>query len=277
MDDIRFGLMVRAVRVRLRLRQSDLARLAGVSPTTISRIEHGRLDAVAVGTLRRVAAVLEIRIDLVPRWRGGELDRVVGARHSALHELVARDLEGRPGWLSAPEVSFSQYGERGVIDRLLYHPARRALCVIELKTEIVDVNELIGTLDRKVRLAPEIARKRGWDVPPGVVASAWLIVAESRTNRRRVHEHRAVFRSAYPLDGRSVASWLADPDRVIHCLSFWPDSHGRKVGRGITSVRRVTRARPRAERARAAGSPGLGEPNRRSDRAQLSGGGDLTK
>lgn len=277
MDDVRFGLMVRAIRIRMRLRQEDLARLAGVSPTTISRIEHGRLDGVPIGTLRRVAAVLEIRLDLVPRWRGGELERVVGARHSALHELVARDMETRPAWVSVPEVSFSHYGERGVIDRLMYHPGRAALVVIELKTEIVDVNEVIGTLDRKVRRAPEIARQRGWDVPRDVVASAWLIVADSRTNRRRVHEHRAVLRSAYPLDGRSIASWLADPDRVIGCLSFWPDPHGRKVGRGITSVRRVTRAGSRTDRGAGAPSRAPKGRNQGSERAKLSGGGDLAR
>jgi transcriptional regulator with XRE-family HTH domain len=254
MDDIRFGSVVRAVRVRLRLRQADVARMAGISPTTISRIEHGRLDEIALGTLRRVAAVLEIRVDLVPRWRGGELDRLMGARHSALHELVARDLAARPDWMSLPEVSFSHFGERGVIDRLIYHPVRRALGVIELKTDIVDVNEVVGTHDRKVRLAPEIARARGWDVPRGVTASAWLIVADSRTNRRRVQAHEAMLRSAYPLDGRSIASWLADPDRVIRCLSFWPDSHGRNVGRGITAVRRVVLPRPRSGRGPGAAS-----------------------
>ena len=249
MDDIRFGAVARAVRIRLRLRQADVARLSGVSPTTISRIEHGRLDEIALATLRRVAAVLEIRVELVPRWRDGELDRLISAHHSALHELVARDLAARPGWTSLPEVSFSQFGERGVIDRLMYHPGRRALAVIELKTAIVDVNELVGTHDRKVRLAPEIARARGWDVPRDVVASAWLIVAEGRTNRRRVHAHQAMLRSAYPLDGRSIGSWLADPDRVIRCLSFWPNSHGRNVGRAVTAVRRVAGPRPRSGRA----------------------------
>ena len=44
----------------------------------------------------------------------------------------------------APEVSFSIYGERGVIDILAWHPGRRALLIIELKTDIVDVNELVG-------------------------------------------------------------------------------------------------------------------------------------
>ena len=42
-------------------------------------------------------------------------------------------------------------------------PDRRALLVIELKTAIVDVGELLGTFDRKVRNAGEVARRLGWD------------------------------------------------------------------------------------------------------------------
>jgi len=55
--------------------------------------------------------------------------------------------------------------------------------VIELKTAIADVNELLGTADRKRRLAAQVARERGWD--PRTV-SQWLIVADTRTNRRRL-------------------------------------------------------------------------------------------
>ena len=49
-------------------------------------------------------------------------------------------------------MSFSIFGERGVIDVAAWNAEHRALLVIELKTDIVDVNELVGTFDRKVRL-----------------------------------------------------------------------------------------------------------------------------
>jgi transcriptional regulator with XRE-family HTH domain len=244
MDDIRFGALVRRLRIRARLRQVDLGRLARVSRSTISRIERGHLGTVSFDVLRRVAAALEIRVDLVPRWRGGDLDRFLNARHSRLHELVARHLAGLPSWTFLPEVSFAIYRDRGVIDILCFHAGRNALLVIELKTDIVDVNELVGTLDRKVRLAIEIARERGWAVTRETTVSAWLIVAESRTNRRRVSEHRTMLRAAFPSDGRSIAGWLADPRRPVRALSFWPDSHPGNVGSGLTAVRRVQRRRP---------------------------------
>jgi transcriptional regulator with XRE-family HTH domain len=181
MDDQRFGATIRAIRIRRRLRQEDLAQLAGVSRATVSRLERGHLDTVSLASIRAVAKALDVRVDLMPRWRGGDLDRLLNARHSALHEQVARSFARLPGWLAEPEVSFAIHGERGIIDILAWHSARRALLVIELKTEIADVNELVGTIDRKRRLADKVARERGWDVGAGVTTSAttsvWVIVA----------------------------------------------------------------------------------------------------
>jgi len=88
---------------------------------------------------------MDVRIDLVPRWREGDLDRLRNRAHSSLHESVARMFgEAWSAWILAPEVSFSIYGERGVIDILVWHPGRRSILVVELKTDIVDVNELSG-------------------------------------------------------------------------------------------------------------------------------------
>ena len=96
-----------------------------------------------------------------------------------MHELVAKSFRALPAWVAEPEVSFAIRGERGVIDILAWHPARQMLLVIELKTDIADINELVGTADRKRRLAVEVAIERGWiargGAPPSV--SVWIIVA----------------------------------------------------------------------------------------------------
>ena len=105
---------------------------------------------------------------------------MLNARHSALHELVARAFRsGLPDWVLAPEVSFSIWGERGVIDILAWHPSQRAILVTELKTDIADANEMVGTVDRKRRLAARVARERGWDP---VTISVWVIVSGVSTN-----------------------------------------------------------------------------------------------
>jgi transcriptional regulator with XRE-family HTH domain len=238
MDDIRLGTAIRLVRQRRGWRQQDLATRAGVSQSFVSRIELGRVGPQSIDSVRALAAALEIRVDLVPRWRAGDLDRSLNGRHSALHESVARMFRDQlPGWILAPEVSFAIYGERGVIDILAWHPGRRALLLIELKTELVDMNELLGTLDRKRRLARRIAQERGWDP---VSFSAWLIVSASRTNRRRANAHEAMLRAALPADSRTIRRWLREPVAPVGAVSFWTDIHA--VG-GRPSLRPIRRVR----------------------------------
>ncbi|HET7676281.1 MAG TPA: hypothetical protein VFK38_00350, partial [Candidatus Limnocylindrales bacterium] len=166
--------------------------------------------------------------------------------HSALHESVARDLGRRGGWVLAPEVSFSMYGERGAIDILAWHPARRALLVIELKTVLVDVQEVVATLDRKRRLAPRIAAERGWEAE---TVSPWLVLVDRSTNRHRVAAHRATLRAALPADGRVMRGWLRRPTGPIAALSLWPNSSGSNAGARVAGVQRATRARGGRDRA----------------------------
>ena len=252
MDDLRFGAVVRAVRIRRGWRQVDLAEKARVSPSTISRIERGHFDRLSLVVIRRVAAALDIRVDLIARWRAGDLDRLLNAKHSALHEQVARMFRADlPAWIMEPEVSFAVYGERGVIDILAWHSGRRALLVIELKTDIVDVNDLVGGVDRKRRHARTVAMARGWD--PATV-SVWVIVAAGRTNRARVAAHGAMLRAAYPTDGRGIMRWLRDPAASVAALSMWQNVQPGTAMADLSSVRRVrSRNRGPVERDRRVG------------------------
>jgi hypothetical protein len=131
-------------------------------------------------------------------------------------------------------VSFSIWGERGVIDLLLWHPGRRALLIIEFKTELVDVGDLLGTMDRRRRLAAKIVEPRGWR--PRVV-STWVILADSRTNARRIAEYRTVLRTAFPAGAREIRRWLRDPVGQMSALSMWSD----RAARPLIPTRRVRR------------------------------------
>jgi transcriptional regulator with XRE-family HTH domain len=105
MDDSQFGTVFRAVRQRLGWRQIDVAIRSGVSQSVVSRIERGHVGPQSIDSVRAVAHALEIRVSLVAQWRGGDLDRLINRRHSALHESVARMFRDElPAWVLAPEV-----------------------------------------------------------------------------------------------------------------------------------------------------------------------------
>jgi transcriptional regulator with XRE-family HTH domain len=239
MDSAKVGRAFRAVRIRLGWRQQDVADKANVHRSTISLIERGHWTKLSHDVLMRVAAVLEIRITLQANWRGGDLDRLINADHSAMHEIVGQLFDGLAEWVRQPEVSFAIYAERGVIDILAFHEATGALLVIELKTIIADANDLVGRVDRKVRLAAKVAAERGWAAKS---VSAWVVVAETRSNRRRLAAHRSMLRSAFPDDGRALRAWLASPGRPVRALSFLPLANGGSVSRGHAGLKRVRRA-----------------------------------
>lgn len=239
----RVGSTLRAVRRRRGLRQVDVAAAAGVSSATVSRLERGHLAWFTFGMTVRVAAALDVRLDVVPRWRGGELDRLLNAGHSAMHERLAERFAGLPAWQVVPEASFSMYGERGAVDILGWHSARGMLLVVELKTEIVDVQDLLASVDRKRRLAARIGAERGWACRRAST-SAWVVVADGRTNRARLARHASVLRTAFPTDGRTMAGWLADPRIPLAALSFMQIVQP-------PNARQAREARPRARGGRA--------------------------
>jgi transcriptional regulator with XRE-family HTH domain len=239
-DDTRVGRSFRAVRIRRRLRQQDVAESAGMSRSQVSLIERGHLDAMSLRALRQAARVLEITLDVNARWRGGELDRLVNGAHSLLAEDVAAYVATLPGWVVLPEVSYSIYGERGIVDLVAWHDATRTLLIIELKTLVVDVNELTGKVDAKRRLGAAIVASRGWQ--PARVG-VWVVVAQDRTNERRVQTHHSLLRAAFPHNGHAVRHWLASPHGELSALSMWrardESGAGRVPRQRVRTARRV--------------------------------------
>jgi transcriptional regulator with XRE-family HTH domain len=241
MDASKAGRSVRALRVRANLRQADVEEAAGVPRAVVARIERGDIARVRFGQLLAVAASLHADLELFLRWNGTDLDRLLNAGHSAMHEVVAAMLLAA-SWETVPERSLSIWGERGVIDIVAWHAATRTLLVVELKTEIVDVQRLIGTVDRYRRLAPEIAKDLGWK-PDRV--GVWVAVSNGTTSRRRLAEHGTVLRAAFPTDGRTVPGWLRNPTGSLRALSFISDA---RVAHRIAarSSRRRVRSSPTA-------------------------------
>jgi transcriptional regulator with XRE-family HTH domain len=238
MNDLAVGRALRAIRIRKWWRPEDLAAAARTSRWTVARVESGRIEELAVARIRRIVDALGARLDLVLRWQGADLDRLLNARHSALHAAVMRLFDDLEGWTLTAEVSFSIYGERGIIDILAWHAPSRTLLIIELKTEIVDVNDVMGTMDRRRRLAPQIARERGLD--PARIG-VWVIVEDLPSNHRRLAANQSVLRAAFPSDGRTMRRWLdapAGPVAALNFLSIEQRAHLKPSSAGFKRVRR---------------------------------------
>lgn len=239
-DARRVGRSLRALRIRAGRRQFDVAAPLGVSRQLVSKVERGLLDDVQVGTVRRIGESLGASVELAVRWHGENLDRLLDEAHAGLVEQVVTRLESL-GWETAVEVSFSIRGERGAIDVMGLARSTACVLVVEVKSVVPDAGSTLFTLDRKARLAPEVARDLGW--PRGSV-SRLLVVGESSTARRRVAALAAVFRTAFPVRGRAVVGWLARPSGSMAGLLFLPFAT-----RGSTRQRVTGRQRVRAPRA----------------------------
>ena len=143
-----------------------------------------------------------------PRWRGGELPRLVDARHAALVEQVVARLASRR-WEVAVEYTFSKFGERGSVDVIGWRAAERALVIVEVKSELDDMQNMLSVLDRKVRLVPPlVATDRGWTA---AVVGVILVLPEGSTFRDGVARFQATFAAALPSRAVEIRSWIAQP------------------------------------------------------------------
>jgi transcriptional regulator with XRE-family HTH domain len=241
MDDRQLGLTVRLLRHRRGWRQIDLAVRAGVSASLVSLLEGGRADRLSVLAIRAITRALGITLRWDVGYRRAELDLLRDRHHAAIAEWLAGFLT-RLGWQVAAEVSFNQYGDRGRIDLLAYEPVSRTLLVIEIKTAIADIQELLGGINVKVRVAGVPANRLGWR-PARVIPM--LVVAETTTNRRRLVAHARLF-AHFSLRGRAIRPWLRQPHAAPDgILLVTKQPNANHVG-----VRRAGRQRVRVPIAR---------------------------
>ena len=246
MDDVRVGSVFRAVRIRRGLRQADVAAAGGVSQTVVSTVENGDLERVSLRSIRTVAAALGISLPFAPRWRGSDLAKLLDEKHAAIVDALVRRIAAL-GWVVRPEHTFNVQGERGSIDVLAWHPACRAVLVIEVKTVVVDLQDLLASMDRKRRLAGPIARELGWNP---IRVGTLLVMPEETQARHAVDRFRSVFDVAYPDRGRLVQRWLRSPDRdmrgVLFLLNFGHNGPKRRPG-GSRRVRPMRSGRSAVE------------------------------
>jgi transcriptional regulator with XRE-family HTH domain len=221
MDDARIGRALRALRRRRGLRQSEVAVAAGVSQSTVSDVESGRVARLPMATIRRIFAAVDAGFEGTVLWRGAGLDRLLDARHAALVAASVRRLGGL-GWETRVETTYSVFGERGSIDVMGAFVAMRAVLVEEVKSEIASLEETLRKLDEKVRLARERIAERAFGWRPESVGRV-LVLPDSTTSRRRVLALDPVLRVAFPDRGSAVRVWLRSPSGDLSGILFQPD------------------------------------------------------
>lgn len=230
--------LLRMGRVRLDLRQSDVSDRSGLSRASIASHELGTIEGATVRALRQHAEAVGLTLEITLRGQTGEI--VKDEEHAMLTQWVKRQLDPM-GWTTDAEASYSVYGERGRIDLLGWHADRRIVLIDEQKTDLPDVQDVLGSLDVKERLARRIAAERGWHADSVAVL---LVVTRTSRNLRTVRRFEALF-SRYNLRGAEAARWLRDPHGPARLLLFVPPSAvGRATWRnGRQRVRRPPRSR----------------------------------
>jgi len=236
MDVIRFGLGMRALRMRRGWTQVQLGGLAGVSPSVIGRIERGRADRVPVNVLVRVASKLDGRIDVRLQWQGEGLDRLLDARHANLVDQIIALLDAQ-SWEVAAEVTFDIRHERGSIDVLALHRSTGSILMIEVKSVVPDIQSMLAAIDRKSRLAGQVGAARGWQATS---ISRLLVLPAERTARRRIDAHKATFRSAFPARTIEVRRWIRAPAGPLSGVLFVAERHQAVTRHRVSRARRPT-------------------------------------
>lgn len=216
----------------------------------IAEHELGEIESASVRSLRSHCEALGLSLELTIRGSTGDV--LKDEEHALLTEWVKRQLDSM-GWTTEAEASFNIWGERGRMDLLAWNSAAGTVLVDEQKTDISDVQDLIGTLGVKERLARPVARERGWD--PASVA-VLLVVSKTHRNIRILQRFSALFEQ-FNLRGADAVRWLRQPSGPAHLLLLVPpEAVGRRQWRnGRRRVRRPRRA-PRQGRLTSSGASG---------------------
>jgi transcriptional regulator with XRE-family HTH domain len=212
MDPSHIGRTLRAIRLGARSTQEAVAKQAGVSQSVYSRAERGGVPELKLATLERIVSALGGRLVVDIHYQGGRADRLLDRAHAAIVEIVIATLQAA-GWETRVEFSFNVFGERGSVDILGWHVATRTLLIVEVKSRFTDLQAMLLSLGRKLRLVPEEVRRQiGWDP----IAIGRIVVASGTTeNRNVISQHRSTFGATLPAGAKEIRRWIRDPQGTI--------------------------------------------------------------
>jgi len=143
-------------------------------------------------------------------------------------------------WEAVPEATFAIGAERGSVDVLAWHAATATVLIVEVKSVVPDAQAMLAALDRKVRLAEQIARSQGWRAER---VGRLLAIGSTRTSHRRIAALSATFEARFPDRAVQVRRFILAPAsfKTLNALSFLPFRTGaparHRMRRGIAGSR----------------------------------------
>jgi transcriptional regulator with XRE-family HTH domain len=219
------GRGVREARLRRSQTQREVALLAGVSASTVQRIEAGRAMHISLDSIQRTAHAIgrPLRLELSP----DPLREPADAGHLAMQELVVR-LGTAAGYVAIPEMPAVRQGSWRSTDIALRSDAARRFLVLECWNSIDDVGSACRGTDRKLADGTAYAAAR-WGEGEHLVAACWVVRATAR-NRALLATYPALFAARFT---GSSAAWVraltdgADPPREAGLV--WSDIRAKRL------------------------------------------------
>jgi transcriptional regulator with XRE-family HTH domain len=238
----RMGVALRDARRSAGLKQSDVAARAGVTQSTISRLELGLGATATIDTWARVVAGVGQQLAVFIERASGA-DRPRDFEHLRRQQLVIAAAQAG-GWVAKLEVAVDPAVQRSrsidvVLARESALNSTRETVVVEVWDWIDDVGAAIRSSTGKVA-AIRAALPRGSDDGGQAVGELWVLRG-TRRNRALVASFEAVFASRFPESGRSWMAALTSPDISMPMRSglIWTDVPGTRllVGRARGTMR----------------------------------------
>ena len=92
---------------------------------------------------------------------------------------------------------------------LAWHAATRTLLIVEVKSRFTDLQAMLLSLGRKLRLVPDHARRHlDWDA---VAVGRIVVVPATKEARNVLKSHRSTFEATLPARAIEIRRWLRDP------------------------------------------------------------------
>lgn len=195
--------------------QRRLAGEAGLSQSTVSRLERGRATGIPLEAIDATLEVLGISLRISVGGQALTAPRQHDGAHAPSVGYAGRRLAA-DDWIVELEAEVGDAHRRGWIDILGYRPDARTLLVTEIKTESDDVGATQRQLGWYEGQAWAAARARGWRVDRLVVV---LILLMTEWNEELVARNSTLLRQWLPTRATRLQRAVDDPGALEYRIT----------------------------------------------------------